>query len=329
MTRASLTAAGLLGGLALLTVAAVCALAAVAAAPAATQDAMLAQAGPSAAARADIPPTFLALYETAAARYRLDWAVLAAIGKVESDHGRSRAKGVRSGLNFAGCCAGPMQISLTGGARSTFVRFAVDADGDGTASPYSPADAIHTAARYLTASGAPGHYDRAIWAYNHSHDYVARIKQIAAGYRTAITPEPRADTGALLSSRNLTLSASQRADLASGRIDPRIVAILGLIASSRSAVVTSLRADHSTHTKSGSVSNHSQGRGVDLGAVDGERCTGTRSGHCGRLATELARITGPLHATELIYCFDPDGSTSSDAFARADHCDHIHIGYDS
>jgi hypothetical protein len=57
------------------------------------------QPGPSRAATADIPPGYLRLYRAAGARYRVPWPVLAAIGKVESDHGRLRLPGVRSGLN--------------------------------------------------------------------------------------------------------------------------------------------------------------------------------------------------------------------------------------
>src|SRR5262249_22110893 len=44
---------------------------------------------PSTAALADIPAGYLALYRAAGGRYGLDWAILAAIGKVETDHGRS------------------------------------------------------------------------------------------------------------------------------------------------------------------------------------------------------------------------------------------------
>ncbi|HWX88092.1 MAG TPA: hypothetical protein VNX67_07955, partial [Solirubrobacteraceae bacterium] len=42
----------------------------------------------SARARTEIPREYLALYTEAAARYGLDWAILAGIGKVECDHGR-------------------------------------------------------------------------------------------------------------------------------------------------------------------------------------------------------------------------------------------------
>ena len=50
---------------------------------------------PSRAAVTDIPAGYLRLYRTAGARYRVPWPVLAAIGKVESDHGRVRLPGVR------------------------------------------------------------------------------------------------------------------------------------------------------------------------------------------------------------------------------------------
>jgi len=94
---------------------------------------------------ADIPPAMLAIYATAGKQSGVDWAVLAAIGKVESDHNRSTAAGVHSGINFAGCCAGSMQISLAGGASSTWSRYKVDGNHDGATSIYDPADAVPAA----------------------------------------------------------------------------------------------------------------------------------------------------------------------------------------
>jgi hypothetical protein len=59
--------------------------------------------GPTALAEADIPPAYLVLYmEAAQTCPGLPWAVLAGIGKAESDHGRSQAPGVHSGSNPAG-----------------------------------------------------------------------------------------------------------------------------------------------------------------------------------------------------------------------------------
>jgi hypothetical protein len=42
-----------------------------------------------------------------------------------------------------------------------------------------PHDAILGAANYLHSSGAPGDVDRALFAYNHSRDYVRAIKRFA------------------------------------------------------------------------------------------------------------------------------------------------------
>jgi hypothetical protein len=143
------------------------------------------QAPPSPAALADIPAGYLRFYRQAAGRCSgLSWSVLAAIGKVESDHGRTRLPGVRSGWNQAGA-AGPMQFGIgVGRAGNAWARYGADFDHDGRRSVYDPGDAIPAAARYLCAAGAPRRLDRALYAYNHSWAYVAKVKDIAARYRT-------------------------------------------------------------------------------------------------------------------------------------------------
>src|SRR4051794_15089785 len=56
-------------------------------------------AQPSRAAENGIPGDYLALYRQAGAAYAVPWTILAAIGAIESDHGRSTAPGVQTGLN--------------------------------------------------------------------------------------------------------------------------------------------------------------------------------------------------------------------------------------
>jgi hypothetical protein len=143
------------------------------------------QAPPSRAGRADIPAGYLATYRAAAPRHcpGLAWTVLAGVGKVESDHGRVRLPGVRSGWNHAGA-AGPMQFGIgVGRAGNAWARFGRDYDRDGRASVYDPGDAIPAAARYLCDAGAPRRLDAALYAYNPSSSYVARVKRWAARYR--------------------------------------------------------------------------------------------------------------------------------------------------
>jgi membrane-bound lytic murein transglycosylase B len=134
------------------------------------------QPRPSQAAIADIPASYLRLYRQAGARYRVPWSVLAAIGKVESDHGRARLPGVRSGSNWAGAC-GPMQLGCVPGSRAgnAWARY-------GHGRPHDPANAIPAAARYLIDHGARHNLDQALFAYNHSWSYVARVKQLAHRY---------------------------------------------------------------------------------------------------------------------------------------------------
>jgi hypothetical protein len=140
----------------------------------------LPQAPPSRLARADIPGRYLGLYQQAAHQDcpGLPWAILAGVGKVESDHGRSRAPGVRSGWNRAGA-AGPMQIGIgVGRAGNAWARYGTGRPSD----VYKPERAIPAAARYLCDAGAPRRLDTALYAYNPSSAYVARVKRSAARY---------------------------------------------------------------------------------------------------------------------------------------------------
>jgi hypothetical protein len=134
--------------------------------------------GVSALARAEIPPEYLRLYLRAAARYGLDWAILAGIGKVECNHGRDPAPSCtqEGTVNSAGA-GGPMQFLA-----STWAEYGVDADGAGTPDRWNPTDAIFGAANYLRASGAPGNYREAIYAYNHADWYVEEVERWAAKY---------------------------------------------------------------------------------------------------------------------------------------------------
>jgi len=128
-----------------------------------------------------IPPDYLTWYTGAAKTCPgLPWPVLAGIGEVDSDHGRSKLPGIRAGANAAGA-EGPMQL-----LPATFAKFAVNADPGQPASPYDPADAIYTAARMLCASGARGGsttgLERAIFAYHYVGSYVAKVMFWARTY---------------------------------------------------------------------------------------------------------------------------------------------------
>ena len=136
----------------------------------------------------DVPDRYLRLYRAAATRYRLGadgWSILAAVGKVECDHGRSPLPGCRAGTANAAGARGPAQF-----LPATWAAYGVDGDGDGDRDVYEPTDAVFGMANYLRASGAPGDWRGALFAYNHASWYVDRVLRQAAAYRAAATMAP-------------------------------------------------------------------------------------------------------------------------------------------
>jgi cell wall-associated NlpC family hydrolase len=140
------------------------------------------------AGAADIPGAYLDLYKKSGTKIGVQWNILAAVGKRETDHGRSTMAGVKSGTNYAGA-AGPMQflISTWGGKAqiamsSKFTGYASDGDGDGVGDIYNPADAILGAAKMLKRNGAPENVRQALFTYNHAWWYVDQVEEIARQY---------------------------------------------------------------------------------------------------------------------------------------------------
>ena len=173
MVKRAVTLAATVGGMILVTV------------PTPAQARLSPADAPSAAALADIPPSYLALYTAAAHTCQgLPWQVLAGIGSVESDHGRSTAPDVHGPTGYISA-QGPMQFEP-----ATFAEYAVNADRGHPVSPYDPADAIYSAARMLCASGAAGGSQaglaQAIFAYNHAGWYVNEVLNQAQHYSGAV-----------------------------------------------------------------------------------------------------------------------------------------------
>jgi murein DD-endopeptidase MepM/ murein hydrolase activator NlpD len=115
-------------------------------------------------------PQLLGLWQQAGAAYGIPWQVLAAINKVESNWGRNM------GPSSAGAI-GWMQFMP-----STWLRWGVDANGDGIADPWNPTDAVYSAARYLAAAGGTTDLYRGVFAYNHADWYVHEVLSLADLY---------------------------------------------------------------------------------------------------------------------------------------------------
>jgi len=146
-------------------------------------------AGAPVGAVGDVPAAYVAWMKAAVAAEcpGLSWTVLAGIGKVESDFGRSTLPGVRSGANPMGA-EGPMQFEP-----ATFAAYGTVAPGGADpASPYDPADAIYSAARLLCADGGgdPARLYSAIFDYNHSDAYVTLVVAYANAYSQMASGAP-------------------------------------------------------------------------------------------------------------------------------------------
>ena len=110
----------------------------------------------------------LGAYLDAADTWDIDWALLAAIGKLECDHFRSQLPGCwpPGTVNHAGA-RGPMQflgstwradadthaLDVAGPPPPPGGGYGTDGDGDGIADPWNAYDAVHSAARYLVDLG--------------------------------------------------------------------------------------------------------------------------------------------------------------------------------
>jgi murein DD-endopeptidase MepM/ murein hydrolase activator NlpD len=109
----------------------------------------------------------LSLWRSAGSAYGVPWEVLGAINKIESNFGRNMGPSSAGALGW-------MQF-----IPDTWMRWGLDADGDGVANPWDPEDAIYAAARYLAAAGAQDDLARAIFAYNHADWYVRDVLELA------------------------------------------------------------------------------------------------------------------------------------------------------
>ena len=177
----------------------------------------------------DLPQAALTAYKRAAnttagtdPACHLPWTLLAAIGRVESDHGRyagsvlatdgvSRPAIIGVALNGKGPVAaihdtdggkldgdekwdravGPMQF-----IPSTWAWAGRDGDGDGDKNPHDIDDAALSAADYLCAGADlrdSDAMDAAILRYNPSDYYVALVRAFEVGYRTGVFVIPSPD----------------------------------------------------------------------------------------------------------------------------------------
>jgi len=141
---------------------------------------------------------FYPIYGIAQGTFGVNWLLIASIHKQESAF--STAPGTYHGLNFAGCCGGPMQFNVTnGGGRGTgstwdlvsnsyiYARRPASYDHVAARHPsiYDDFDAIMAAAHLLSADGAEYALNGSAWDaaydyYGHDTTGVSYADQVLA-----------------------------------------------------------------------------------------------------------------------------------------------------
>ena len=124
-----------------------------------------------------VPPEHLAVMREVSAASGVPWELLGAIASVESGFGANMATSSAGAIGYG-----------------QFLPSSWEAFGEG-GDPYDYHDAIPAMARYLVAAGVSTDIPNAVWAYNHSWEYVALVLGRASYYAAAAlvpppTPEP-------------------------------------------------------------------------------------------------------------------------------------------
>lgn len=265
-----------------------------------------------AAALDDIPPEYQRFYVEAASRFAFEWQLLAAVGKVECDHGR----GACYRPNRAGAM-GPMQF-LAG----TWARYR-DASGESPYDVYDARDSIFAAAAKLSADGIKDDIRAALLSYNHSHAYTDDVLSWAVRYGW-VGGKGDSLAAAVLSHPNIELRPEARADVEAGIVDRRVLgALLVLATEHRLAYVGPFVTGHSIYVAgTDRISNHAVGRAVDIPIVDGVPVSATNSAarDAARLLLSLPPAIRP-HELGSPWVLDEPG-----AFSDSRHRHHLHFG---
>lgn len=155
-----------------------------------------------------------------------------------------------------------------------------------------------------------------------------RVTSLASTGGTPVAAAVPSPAGAaVLSNPGLELPDSARWDVEAGRINDSILEVMDRLGRTRRLSVTVLATGHPHEVFGGtSVSNHTEGRAVDVWAVDGTPVVARQE-----VGGPIYRLVEQLLAegiTELGSPWDLDGRGVGASFTNTVHEDHLHIGFD-
>ncbi|MGH9154188.1 MAG: lytic transglycosylase domain-containing protein [Acidimicrobiales bacterium] len=308
-------------------------------------------------------PVFVDAYNKAAARAaelvagcKVRASAIAAIGKIESSHGRTDGGDGQVSPNGDvtppiygpstpyGRAVGPMQF-----LESTWESSGQDGNGDGVKDPHNIFDAALATAGYLCRA-VPGSeltsdddLRKAFWSYNHSDAYVEDVlgwTKTYDGFLTAgggtLVATGGGEAGDLLANPRLELEPEARADLENGNVDARLVAAVRAIVAEHSIYVYVFKTGHNKYVaNSDRISNHyacdgCPGRAMDIGKIDGE-WVNAQSSATFNFVRQLTDNQASLGIDEVGQPYGElvtSGPGRFRVFADGSHQDHAHVGID-
>ncbi len=151
----------------------------------------------------EVPSEFMPIYKAAETEYGVPWYLLAAHHRVETIFSTMDPMispvGAEGHMQFMPCtfvgwahpsCEGlgegdiPEDEKTDPSVIKKYGGYGVDANGDGKADPWDIEDSIFTAANYLAQNGAAaGDFEKAVFAYNHSDEYVEEVLYYAEKFQ--------------------------------------------------------------------------------------------------------------------------------------------------
>ena len=172
----------------------------------------------------------------------------------------------------------------------------------------------------LALSGRTGFADRAA-AFADLYRF-AGLETLVTGYAAA--KERLAQK--LLSQEGVLIYGGGRTDIHVGRIDVRVIVLIGYLAERHGSVtVSSLFSGHRKFARPGVISAHTYWHAVDVAAVGGTPIAGHQQpgGLTEAAVRSVLLLPGELQPRQVISLLGLGGPS----FPMRDHGDHIHIGY--
>ncbi len=176
------------------------------------------------------------------------------------------------------------------------------------------------ASRHVLAAARPSEQAIAIDRYFHalgSDALLVGLQSSSSALVRRVLQDPR-----------VKIYPAGRADIAAGRIDPRVLALVEYLAEAHGEItVVSLISGHGLYARPETkiVSAHVYGRAVDISALGGVPIAGHQQpgGITEEAIREILALPAEVHPRQVISLLDLGGPS----FPLPDHGDHIHVGY--